>query len=271
MSRFIKYLFSINPMTLTVGITLMVMVLFLTGLPILDLVELKTYDLRFLSRGRVEPSPEVVIAVIDEKSLDEEGRWPWPRSKIAALIDTLSRNGVRVVGIDIGFLEPDENSEIQLMDRLDKRIKDLGIRNEGLDRFISRNRREADNDLILAGAIENADAEVVLGYFFYMSAGDINFELTPEQIDEQLARIEWARYPLVIYEDPDMETAPFLQAYAPQANLGVLSQATDSAGYFNMTPDADGVVRWSPLIVKCGENLYPPFPSSVCGTIWTAP
>ncbi|MBW2284195.1 MAG: adenylate/guanylate cyclase domain-containing protein [Deltaproteobacteria bacterium] len=182
----------------------------------------------------------------------------WPRSKIAALIETLSRNGARVVGIDIGFLEPDENSEIRLMDRLAQNIKDLGIRNEGLERFVSQNRREADNDLILARAIENVDADVVLGYFFYMSADDLNFELTPEQIEGQLARIEWAKYPLVIFEDPDMTTFPFLQAYAPQANLKILSEATDSAGYFNMTPDADGVVRWTPLIVNCGDNLYPP-------------
>ena len=79
MSRFIRYIFSINPLTLTAGITLLVMGLFVTGVPILDLVELKSYDLRFLSRGAVEPAPEVVIAAIDEKSLDEEGRWPWPR------------------------------------------------------------------------------------------------------------------------------------------------------------------------------------------------
>src|SRR5919108_6257344 len=104
----LKSLFSINPVPLTLGTILVVVVLFVFGIPILDLIELKTYDLRFLSRGHVPPSPAVVMAVIDEKSLDAEGRWPWPRSKIAALVDILSQDGARAIGFDIVFSEPDE-------------------------------------------------------------------------------------------------------------------------------------------------------------------
>src|SRR5213080_3208678 len=107
----------INPASLTLATILVVVILFWSGVPILDLIELKTYDLRFLSRGRLAPSPAVVMAVIDEKSLDREGRWPWPRSKIAALVDALSRDGARVIGFDIGFLEPDENSQLALIEQ----------------------------------------------------------------------------------------------------------------------------------------------------------
>ena len=113
--RFLKSLFSIHPASLTFGTILFVILLFFSGTPILDLIELKTYDLRFVSRGSVPPSPAVVMAVIDEKSLATEGRWPWPRSKIAALIDLLSRDGVRVIGLDIAFTEPDENSQLALI------------------------------------------------------------------------------------------------------------------------------------------------------------
>ncbi len=97
--RFLKSLFSINPATLTFGGILLVILLFLFEVPILNLIELKTYDLRFLSRGQVQPSPTVVLALIDEKSLDTEGRWPWPRSKMAALVDALSQDGARVIGL----------------------------------------------------------------------------------------------------------------------------------------------------------------------------
>lgn len=107
-----KSLFFINPASLTLGTILAVVMLFLSGTPILDLIELKTYDLRFLSRGQLPPSPAVVMAVVDEKSLDTEGRWPSPRSKLAALVDILSHDGARVIGFDIGFLEPDENSQL---------------------------------------------------------------------------------------------------------------------------------------------------------------
>ena len=76
--------------SLTVSVILVVVLLLVHGAHILDVIELKTYDVRFRARGSRPPSPAVVIAAIDEKSLDAEGRWPWPRSKIAALIDILS-------------------------------------------------------------------------------------------------------------------------------------------------------------------------------------
>src|SRR4030095_8945601 len=111
MRFFLKSLFSIHPTFLTLSTILVVIILFLSGVSILDLIELKTYDLRILSRGSLRPSPEVVLATIDEKSIETEGRWPWPRSKFAALVDLLSRDGARVIGFDIGFLDPDENTQ----------------------------------------------------------------------------------------------------------------------------------------------------------------
>src|ERR671923_2218684 len=122
-----KSLFSLNPASLTLGTILVVVVLFVVGIPLLDLIELKTYDLRFVPRGQVPPSPAVVIAVIDEKSLNAEGRWPWPRSKIAALVDILSRDGARVIGFDIVFSEPDENSQLALIKQFSQKIEALAI------------------------------------------------------------------------------------------------------------------------------------------------
>ena len=63
----------VNPISITVFSTLLTIVFFMVGIPILDLIELKTYDLRFLSRGQRNPSNAVVMAVIDEKSLDGTG------------------------------------------------------------------------------------------------------------------------------------------------------------------------------------------------------
>ena len=132
-----KSLFSINPASLTLGTTLVIVTLFFLGTPVLDLIELKTYDLRFRSRGPVPPSPAVVMAVIDEKSLDAEGRWPWPRSKFAALVDVLSQDGARVIGFDITFSEPDENSQLALIDRFSQKIDALTINLPQLADFIT--------------------------------------------------------------------------------------------------------------------------------------
>src|SRR5919108_6018194 len=127
--RLLKSLCSINAASLTLFSLLLMVMLFFSGPPLLDLIELKTYDLRFLSRGHVQPSPAVVMALIDEKSLATEGRWPWPRSKIAALVDILSRDGARVIGLDIAFTEPDENSQLALIQQLAQQVDALAIHN----------------------------------------------------------------------------------------------------------------------------------------------
>jgi EAL domain-containing protein (putative c-di-GMP-specific phosphodiesterase class I)/CHASE2 domain-containing sensor protein len=43
------------------------------------------------------PSGEVVFVAIDERSTQEVGAWPWPRTKLAELIDVAGKNGARNV------------------------------------------------------------------------------------------------------------------------------------------------------------------------------
>src|SRR5919109_1056970 len=148
------------PAFLTLAVTVVVAALFVAGTPILDLIELKTYDLRFRFRGPRPPSDAVVMAAIDEKSLDIEGRWPWPRSKIATLIDLLSRDGARVIGFDIAFSEPDENSQLAIIDQFSRQVDALAIRHPRLAQFLSERRQHADNDLTLATSIKRASAAI---------------------------------------------------------------------------------------------------------------
>ncbi len=249
---------SLNPTSITVSLIVLVLVLFVTGIRFLDLAELKAYDLRFISRGIEKASPEVVMAVIDEKSLDTEGRWPWPRSKIARLIDILSRHGAKVISFDIGFLEPDENTNLEFIDQFDQKIGRLNIENQQLSEFMEESKLRADNDLTLANAIRQSKAKVILGHFFHMSQASLDYKIDQKDIDNQIDRISKSRYPITIYEEREIEIEPFLKAYAPQGNLEILSEAATGSGYFNMLPDQDGVVRWMPLIIKCGKEIYAP-------------
>jgi adenylate cyclase len=268
MKRFFKQLksiFYINPASITLTVIFLVVSLFLAGNPILDMIELKTYDLRFRSRGQLHPSTPVVMALIDEKSLDAEGRWPWPRSKIATLVNLLSRDGAKVIGFDIGFLEPDANSQLSIIHRFGQEISALDINNPKLDAFIKEHETNADNDLILAKALKNSSAAIVLGYFFHMSEDKLDFRIEPSYIDQQIERISASKYPLVIYKDKDLQIDPFFKAYAPESNLEVFSQSAASSGYYSVRSDQDGVVRWMPLIIQCGEDLFPPL-SVLC--VW---
>lgn len=54
--------------------------------------------------------PDVVIVAVDDASVAQVGRWPWPRAIHAALLDRLRAAGARAVALDIVFTEPDPSS-----------------------------------------------------------------------------------------------------------------------------------------------------------------
>src|SRR5882724_8723944 len=191
----LRSLVTINPLSLTLVTIVVVVALFLSEVPMLDLVELQTYDLRFLSRGSLPPSSAVVLVTIDEKSLETEGRWPWPRSKLAAVVDRVSGDGAKVIAFDIGFLEPDENSGLALLDHVGRTIGALGVANPDLDAFLAATREHADNDRALARAIAASSATVVLGYFFHMSHTELGYDIDQGEIDRRLELIASSKYP----------------------------------------------------------------------------
>lgn len=58
-------------------------------------------------RSSIAPEPRVLVVDIDEDSLARLGPWPWPRSRIADLVETLlSRYEARGVALDIVLPEP---------------------------------------------------------------------------------------------------------------------------------------------------------------------
>src|SRR6266849_5307239 len=87
-----------------IAITLGVIVLFLAEVPLLDQLELKTYDMRLRALPKVAPK-HVTIAAIDEKSLAKLGRWPWSRTTWAELVQRLDQLGARVIAFDLFFPE----------------------------------------------------------------------------------------------------------------------------------------------------------------------
>ena len=249
--------FWLNPASLMVAGLLAVLVLYSLNVHILELIELKTYDLRFVSRGPEKPSGAVAMAVIDEKSLEVEGRWPWPRSKIAALIDALSRDGARVIGFDVIFSEPDENSQLGLIEEFKGRLDALAITDQRLRRFVADRRRAADNDEALAEAIKRSKAAVVLGYFFH-DESTLDYRLDPAEIERRWQRIAGSAYQRVRRPTRLPQARVLITAEAPQTNLEMFSAVAASSGYFTLQNDRDGVLRWMPLVIKGGEEFFPP-------------
>jgi two-component system phosphate regulon sensor histidine kinase PhoR len=80
-------------------------VLFILGA--FQAVEYQLYDFNFRQFQSSEPPAEIVVVAIDTHSLEKLGRWPWPRLYHAEIIKAISQNGAKVIGVDIGFFEPD--------------------------------------------------------------------------------------------------------------------------------------------------------------------
>ena len=104
-----KKMLSVSPLKITILVVFLSLTMYIMKVPFFHFMELKALDLNFIARGVRAPGGETVIAAIDEKSLAELGRWPWKRTTIARLIDTLKEYGAKSVGFDVVFAEPDEN------------------------------------------------------------------------------------------------------------------------------------------------------------------
>ncbi len=235
--KFLSRLISLPRLLVSVVVLLLTTMAFFSEIPFLELMELKTVDLRYLSRGPIPTSGKAVMAIVDEKSLEAEGRWPWPRSKIALLVDALSQNGAKVIGFDIGFLDPDENTSLKTIQAFREKAESLALRDPRFLDFMDAYREKTDNDLLLAEAIRRSSADVVLGHFFHMHKEDLNYEIAPSDIERRLEQIALSRYLKVRFVDDAPGLPPMITAFAPQANLDLFSEAADSSGFFNKIPD----------------------------------
>ncbi len=63
------------------------------------------------SAARPDASDNIVIVAIDDRSLQDVGAWPWPRSRHAALVNRLRDAGARMIVLDILFLENSDPAE----------------------------------------------------------------------------------------------------------------------------------------------------------------
>ncbi|RMF14458.1 MAG: CHASE2 domain-containing protein, partial [Candidatus Dadabacteria bacterium] len=119
MKRLFRFVFHLTPFRISILMTAVVLTLMLFGarrhipaLEILDLFELKVYDFRLLVRGTQPASDKIVIVDIDDKTLDDLGRWPFSRSRMGDAVENLARDGAKVISWDVLFSEEDKNSEL---------------------------------------------------------------------------------------------------------------------------------------------------------------
>jgi CHASE2 domain-containing sensor protein/signal transduction histidine kinase len=59
------------------------------------------YDFTMKVAGALPPEAPITIVTIDEESLQKEGKWQWPREKLAKLVEAIGQSKPRVLALDI--------------------------------------------------------------------------------------------------------------------------------------------------------------------------
>jgi len=224
-------------------------------------LELLASDLRFRVRGALLPGSEVVIAGIDEKSLQELGRWPWPYTVQADLVRRLTAYGAAAIGYDVVFSESDTSAGLGNLQAIDTPLAARGYYDDAdLKARLADVLAKANHDQIFATALQESD-RTILGYFFHWQRRDVEHlpEAALERHLHNLTQSKNARYTPRVAPGASLEKLHLPPAYAVQSNLPVLSQAVWGNGFFNSRPNReDGVIRHYPLIAQYRGHLDVP-------------
>src|SRR5215211_5111083 len=184
-------------------------------------LRVRTFDTFQLIEPRVKTMRPVTIVDIDEKSLADSrlGQWPWPRTRIADIINNLTRLGAVVIAFDVVFSEPDRLNPDIAADT----FRDLDEATREKLRMLP------SNDRVLADAIRQS--RVVLG-----ESGIPN---VLADLDKNLPVTGFA----MRGEDPQ----PFIYRFAGLLrNVQGLEDAAAGRGLFTIRPERDGSVRRVP-------------------------
>lgn len=209
--------------------------------PIFNRLDLLLYDLRFnASLAIKKPSSpssghKILIVDVDEKSLQEVGRWPWSRKTIAELTQKMFDAGAIVITYDVVFSEPERNSVNELRSNLPKLPIDV-------NNYLKKVEGRFDNDRYLADLISGRD--VILGFVFHENSVTTNLPPISH------VKIEGSHQDL----DVNKITAGHMQGIT--TNIPILQNAALAEGFLNAPPDKDGTVRRAPLVYRYQDGFY---------------
>jgi len=179
-----------------------------------------------------QPAPDTVVVDIDDVSLSAVGQWPWPRYRIAALIDRIAGGQPAAIALDILLSEPDRTS----LNEIQRTFKhDFGI--------------DVDFGGVPAGLMNNdgylgqqmARAGVIGARYFY-------FDHTTRGNGALRAGIGF---------DGRVDLLTLDQASGVLDNVAVIAGQTRVSGFVNVRTDDDNVLRRVPLLMSYHGVVYP--------------
>src|SRR4051794_33901496 len=190
----------------------------------------RTFDTFQVLEPRVKTARPVRIVNIDEKSLAKFGQWPWPRTVVADLVNSLNRLGPAAIGFDVMFAEPD---------RLNPAVAAGTLRNLG-EETRAKLRALPSNDELLAEAMRQPRA----------APGETGLPDVVAELDKELPVTGLA----MLGENPQrfMLEFPGLLRSTP-----VLEAAASGRGLLTIKTERDGIVRRVPVVMQAQGLTMP--------------
>ncbi len=234
--------------------------------------EYSTLDTRFRYRpARYSlPDSRIVIVSVDQRSQEVFGKWPFSRKYFGEMLDTLRDDRAKIAAFDITFDKPDLTAAPvrALLAKLEHDKQTGKAPDAKLEAQVTELAKEFDSDAQFAAALRRF-GPVVLGNFFLepLEVRGIDGSI----LDKYAEMVQWYslnRAPL----NPATGKADFaalLNCYqaegtlytATVANIPALAPPQNNEktaiGFFNISSDADGVLRRSLLVLPFGRTSNP--------------
>ena len=233
-----------------------------TSQDLIGRMETTLLDLRFHARGHKRPESKVGVLAIDEKSIEQFGRWPFSRKYYAQTIKNLKQLGVKWIGFDAVFAEPEKAllKDVEQDFRALRNVEDGQLRNalsETLNR-INGFRQIAKRDRELVAGLKEI-TNIALGYFYCDSKEEVTLG---GRADQAFAGLELMKKDAInLVELPQtLSLKNYSNALAVHGlvpNMAPITQSVSHFGFFNTSPDQDGIVRWLNLLKVMDDSLMP--------------
>ena len=207
-------------------------------------LERRFYDFASTSTTR-QPSDRIAVIAIDDQSIANIGRWPWPRDVHAKLIDQLSAAKAKTVVHTAFFFEPQVDPGLVFIRKMKSALGgtlDAGAANEQIGTIIAEAETALDTDAVLAASLQKA-GNVLLPSVFTLGdqQGKPDNPLPAYALKSAL-------------DDPNGFSISAMRGQQP---LELLGNAAAGIGHLNQFPDVDGAVRVEPLLVNYYGKAVP--------------
>ncbi len=216
----------------------------------LEGLERAAYDVGVRGSQRT-PSDRVAIIAIDEQSIDNLGRWPWPRNIHAEMIDTLGAGGAKVVGNLIFYSEPQIDPGLEYIEKLRTIYAAAGVRIPALGRQLDEASAALDTDTILAASLAKA-GNVILPMTFEIGEpqGNPDAPLPGFLVKNAVDDVTWAAG-----EDTPAQPPPARGAQTPP--IAKIGEQALAIGHLTQFLDVDGGSRKEALVLRYYDQYFP--------------